>query len=170
MENFWKQTSTRYVSGYPCFIFLFFKENAVCKTSAPGDSKWPFHPLIGGHLPFQRVTETDHPKKVTNSQHCQACFLKSFLCHLAPFPRSFCYPGDGLESMSHRTVRLDFPGGNAFLERYRDLAQTGHADSGPPWNTWFFTVFFSKPGADCRNITAMRWFYEPSWGFFIQIW
>ena len=45
---------------------------------------------------------------------------------------------------SHWTVRLGFcPGGNAFLERYRDLAQRGHADSWlPVKNTWFLALFF----------------------------
>ena len=37
------------------------------KHHLPGDSKRPFHPLVGGHdSPLKRVTWTHHPKKVTN--------------------------------------------------------------------------------------------------------
>ena len=48
---------------------------------------------------------------------------------------------------SHRTFpRFNRPGGNAFLERYRDLAQTGQLP--PREKRLFFRSFFLKPGAD----------------------
>ncbi len=69
----------------------------------PGDSKWPFDPLVGGHLAFQRVTD-HHPKKVTSriarygskarkllacSLHCYGFYGIFFSFHQAPgFPWS----------------------------------------------------------------------------------
>ena len=52
-------------------------EDDVCVYRyIPGDSKWPFHQLVGGHLTFERVTN-HHPKKVTKK--CQVCILFTFL-------------------------------------------------------------------------------------------
>ena len=35
----------------------------------PGDSKWPFYPLVGGHLTFKRVTFS--PSQKGHQQNCQ---------------------------------------------------------------------------------------------------
>ena len=35
----------------------------------PGDSKWPFYPLVGGHLTFGRVTFS--PSRKGHQQNCQ---------------------------------------------------------------------------------------------------
>ena len=45
------------------------------KRPKPGDSKWPFHPLVGGHLTFLKGS-LNHPKKV--SQNCQECGVPNF--------------------------------------------------------------------------------------------
>ena len=47
----------------------------LVKKKTPGDSKWPFHPLVGGHLTFPKGHLTI-PKKVT--MNCQVWFSHGF--------------------------------------------------------------------------------------------
>ena len=38
----------------PSFGSIFFHHPRSIKNPTPGDSKWPFHPLIGGHLTIEK--------------------------------------------------------------------------------------------------------------------
>ena len=57
-------------------------KNMGKKKHIPGDSKWPFYPLFGGHLTFGRVT-FHHPKKIT--KNCQVRRLNTWLWPLYTF-------------------------------------------------------------------------------------
>ena len=73
-------------------------DEIIIVLKQPGDSKCPFHPLVGGHLTLERVTWTHHPKKVTlNHQEC------------------FFFPFTTIHLMvNKRTLREVGPGGSWF--------------------------------------------------------
>ena len=72
-----------------------------CKCFSPGDSKWPFYPLIGGHLTIPKRS-LNHPKKVTGWITWHVCF---FFQHLG----SSLHPNImSLESTKVRSLSVAF--------------------------------------------------------------
>ena len=62
----------------PWFLASFktehFKKLKTWNLYFPGDSKWPFYPLVGGHLTSKRVTFS--PSQKGHQQNCQVCVLE----------------------------------------------------------------------------------------------
>ncbi len=56
-----------------CFYGIGLSYKIVLKQRKPGDSKWPFDPLVGGHQQPLKGSRFHHSKKVTiaESQKCQ---------------------------------------------------------------------------------------------------
>ena len=53
---------------------LKFKQHKKVERQVPGDSKWPFYPLVGGHDSPLKVS-LKHPEKVTKNRLVLNIFL-----------------------------------------------------------------------------------------------
>ena len=81
-----------------------FQQGKIINSSKPGDSKWPFHPLVGGHdSPFQKVTFSPSQKG-----HYRRTARKSKLDIFGLFLWGgvFWYVFQGLEFEKRRKVKL----------------------------------------------------------------
>ena len=99
------------------------------KWILPADSKWPFYPLVGGHLAFGRVTFS--PSQKGHQQNCQVCNF--CLLHFCSTSKYLAHP---FNSAKHEKV--DHPQISVFFF----IAHNPHpfTPSGwenlryPPWN------------------------------------
>ena len=88
VELYWSLHITSYSASLLLLVVIWpkksvFRGNLCCisagshaqkqDNSMPGDSKWHFYPLIGGHLTLERITYCTHLKKVT--KNCQVVMV-----------------------------------------------------------------------------------------------